>query len=707
MNILKYIVTATLLGVCSLSLTQCESTEADSKAKLYDLDSFIDRYNDEINLWVDGEISAAEKKGEKLEATLTSLSADGKTLTDEEQKTLRKTQRKITSNQRDIEKFKFRKSLGGYFTFKKPADIPADLVWQAGMDEPEIGDPRAMKGGTFNFFINAFPPTLRAFGPESNHNFRSRVYDEVDMALIGIHPVTNNPIPGLANQWALSEDQRTVYYKLDPEARYSDGEPVRAIDFMANVYVRASQNVFHPYYEQYYKEQFANITIFDEMTLAVTLPERKPDMYFSTIMQPASPKFYAEYGPDYKERYQWRVPPSTGAYDLKNEDIKKGRSITMTRVKDWWAKDRKYYRYRFNADRIRYLVIRDLSKCFELFKIGEIDAFWIHSPSYWYEKTEVDGVFKGYIEKKKFFRDWPIIPWGIYLNVEEGVLKNKDVRVGLHHAMNFQKVNDQMFRGDYVRVNQFSDGFGRFTNKSIKARKYNPKLAREYFTKAGFTQEGEDRILRNAAGEKLSFSCTIRQEPGRVQMLSILQTAALDCGVELKIDTAEASVAFAKTAEKRHESTYSAWAVLPPTPKYRQFFHSESAFDETGARNKSSNNQNVFSDEQMDIFADQVINARTYEELEKAAHGAQQIIHDEGIFIPGVDRDYTAIGHWRWMKWPDSDTTKFSYPAIYEPMETYLYWIDEKVKKETLKARKAGKTFPEIEQVIDDYRKNN
>lgn len=37
-------------------------------------------------------------------------------------------------------------------------------------------------------------------------------------------------------------------------------------------------------------------------------------------------------------------------------------------------------------------------------------------------------------------------------------------------------------------------------------------------------------------------------------------------------------------------------------------------------------------------------------------------------------------------------------------METYLFWIDEEVKKETLKARKEGKTFPEIEQVIDDYR---
>ena len=711
MRFRNHIMPSILLGLFSLLLTHCHSEKATS-AKLYDLDSFIERYNNEINLWVDDEIGKAQKKGDELKTKLDTLNSKGD-LDDEQQKQLRKIQRDITANERHIEKFKFRKSLGGFFTFKTPEDVPGNLVWQTGMDEDDVGDPRAIKGGTYNTFINVFPSTLRPFGPEANSSFRGKLYDEIDMPLVKQHPVTWKPIPGLANQWALSEDKKTVYYKLDPEARYSDGEPVRAIDFMANIYVRASQNVNNPFDKQYFKKQFANISIFDEMTLSITLPEEKPDMYYSTSnpsetsILAASPKFYAEYGPDYKERYQWRVPPTTGAYTVKKEDIKKGRSVTLSRVKDWWAKDRKYYRYTNNVDRIRYLVIRDLSKCYELFKIGEIDVFWISSPSYWYEKTEIDPVFKGYIEKKKFYTNFPMIPFGIYLNVDEGILKNRDLRIGLHYAMNFQKQNDQMFRGDYVRINQFSEGFGRFTDTSIKVRPFNPKKAREHFAKAGFTEEGEDRILRNAQGEKLSFSCTISHSPTYIEMLTILQTEALNCGVELKIDAIEGSVAFAKTSEKRHEASFSGWGVQPPTPNYRQFFHSEAAFDETGDRNKSSNNQNVFADEQMDILSDQVRNARTYEELEKAAHAAQRIIHDEALYIPGVFRNYSSIGHWRWLKWPDSETTKFSYPIIYEPLENYLYWIDEEVKEETLKARREGKVFPEVEVVIDDYRQTN
>jgi hypothetical protein len=79
-------------------------------------------------------------------------------------------------------------------------------------------------------------------------------------------------------------------------------------------------------------------------TISVSLPEAK--LYAPAIagaLPPSPPHFYAEYGPDYNERYQWRFPPTTGAYEVLPEDIVKGASITQTRVKDWWAKDRKYY----------------------------------------------------------------------------------------------------------------------------------------------------------------------------------------------------------------------------------------------------------------------------------------------------------------------------------------------------------------------------
>lgn len=37
-------------------------------------------------------------------------------------------------------------------------------------------------------------------------------------------------------------------------------------------------------------------------------------------------------------------------------------------------------------------------------------------------------------------------------------------------------------------------------------------------------------------------------------------------------------------------------------------------------------------------------------------------------------------------------------------MESYLYWVDNDVKKETLEAKREGRTFEEVDAVYDQYR---
>ena len=97
-------------------------------------------------------------------------------------------------------------------------------------------------------------------------------------------------------------------------------------------------------------------------------------------------------------------------------------------------------------------------------------------------------------------------------------------------------------------------------------------------------------------------------------------------------------------------------------------------------------------------------NARTAEELEDPAHEMQQIIHDSGVYVPGYMTEFSRVGCWRWLRWPDCEFTEFSPPMKYVPMESYVYWVDEEMKRETLEARRAGKTFPEVQEVKQRYR---
>ena len=677
-----------------LGSTGCRQEES-ALGKRFAFDEFVPRYNEYIHNWLLEKQAESIKEQAHIEQEIAAA--------DEEKRKLLEIRQQ--ANARELEKWKFRLGLGDYLKFGEPSDIPTNLVWENGMDEPEIGDPRAKKGGVIRRYIPSFPPTTRLFGDNSNNSFRGYLYDEVDLPLVDYHTETMHLIPGVACEWAVSKDGRTIYYKIDPEARYSDGEPVLARDYLISVYVNVSDNVVNPYAKQYFREEIAQVAMYDDHTISISLPVAQ--VYGALIagdFTPSPPNFFKEYGPDYNDRYQWRFRPTTGAYELKPEDIIKGVSITQTRVKDWWAKDRQYYRYRYNPDKMVYTVVRDQSKAFELFKAGELDTFLITTPELWYEKSEMQPVYDGYIDKTTFYTRFPKIPRGLYLNTSKPILKDRDVRIGIAEALNWKKVINVMFRGDYQRLNAFNEGYEGLSDPTIVARSYSITQARESFRKAGFTEEDRDGILKRPDGTRLSVSVTYPTIPIYDQMFSLLREEAKNCGLELRLDGLEATVAFKKQMLKQHEMVLGAWSIEPPMPDFYQFLHSTNAYDDSGNLKPNTNNTFAWARPDTDVLSEKVRTATTMEELRDAVQKLQHIMHDEAIFLPGYAVDFVRIGSWRWVRWPDSENTRFSPPVVYDPHDVHVLWVDEEMKEETLKARREGKVFPESVRTVDVYR---
>ena len=105
--------------------------------------------------------------------------------------------------------------------------------WETNTDFDLIGDPRAIKGGVFRNFILDFPGTLRLNGPESTTYFNYEVAGLAYESLLGVHPTTLEYIPGLATHWQISPDKMTYRFRINPNARFSDGTPVTADDVVA------------------------------------------------------------------------------------------------------------------------------------------------------------------------------------------------------------------------------------------------------------------------------------------------------------------------------------------------------------------------------------------------------------------------------------------------------------------------------------------
>jgi len=601
----------------------------------------------------------------------------------------------VSDNTQEVQAFY--KAHPDFFTFATPADLPKDLAWQDGHDVPEFAAPEAKRGGTLHAYVDDFPRTLRFVGPDTNGTFRPYILDDNALTLIQRQPNTGQYYPALASSWALSKDGKTMYFRLDPDARYSDGVPVTADDYLFLFFFFRSSYINDPWYNNYYTENFTNITKYDDHTIAVTWKESKPDVYDrlgSLIPEPRH--FFKELGNDFAQRYQWRMEPTTGPYTVLPEDIHKGSSIDVTHVKGWWAENKPFFRHRFNFDRIHLDVIRDPDKAFEAFKRGDLDMFALTLPRLWYEKLpDSDPVVQaGYVHKAAFYNEVPRPPYGLYINTARPLLDNRDIRVGINYATNFQLVIDQYFRGDYQRLQTTADGYALVPFPGIKARPYSVELADESFAKAGFTQRGPDGVLVNDKGQRLSFTVTSGYASLK-DILPILKQEALKAGLEFNIEVLDNTTAWKKMQEKQHDIAFMAFSYgFEMYPRYWE------TFDSANAGKPQTNNICNYADKETDALIAKYDVATSMDEIRSLATQIETRIRDQGPFVPGFAISFYRSGFWRWIGFPKDFNVRMSDTSI----QYGLNWIDEDAKKETLDARAAGRTYPPSIQVFDQWK---
>jgi len=594
-----------------------------------------------------------------------------------------------------------------FFRFAKPSDLPRDLVWKDGSEQAEFADPRAVRGGTLRQMVITTPPTLRRVGANANNGFRSDLYDNNEVALLMSHPNTDEPIPGIAVSWALSADGQTAYFRLDPNARFTDGQPVTADDFLYAFYFFRSPWADADWYADFYSKEYAGITRYDDHTIALHAPRPRPrQLEWLGDLRPMPREFYKDFGPDYLKRYNDRHQPTTGAYFVPADGFRRNHSITLQRVARWWADGRRFYRHRYNPDAIQHLVIREMDNAYESLMAGELDFMLIGLPRYWYGTNDKPAYRLGYLTKVQFYNDIPRPPYGLYINTQKPGLDNRDVRVGLQHATDFQRVIDGFYRGDYERLNQFSEGLGPYTDPSIRARRYSPELARAAFARAGYTATGPDGILRDAQGRRLSFRLTF-DTTDRRKMLATLIESARRCGVEYVPETLEHTTMYRKVMEKNHDICFWAWSVSSRVPAFWESHHRDNAMESLpdGRRvpKRQTNNITGIDHPELSRLIDEFRVATKEEEMVRLAFRIENLMHDQADFIPGWRVPGYRVGHWNWVKFP----ADFDVRSADEPLTYGLLWLDPAERTKSLEAFRAGVKRGEPKSTIFDRHRVN
>ena len=587
-----------------------------------------------------------------------------------------------------------------------PDELPSNLIWQTNNEDPEFASPDAIQGGTFHTWMLSFPLTMRTVGPDSNGRFAGFLRP-IQFGPIAFHPQTRQPIPMLATHWALGDDGRSIYFRIHPDAKWSDGERVTADDFVFNLHFMRSKEIVAPWYNNYYTERIKDVKKYDELTYGVRGADAKPDVeMFANYSVGARPEHFHELTDTWVQDYNWKPEPTTGPYHVAT--IEDGKYVEFERTKDWWANDLRYVRNRFNPDKIRVTVIRDENTAWLHFLQGEIDSYGLTIPEYWHDKTDEEVFKKGYVAKYWFYHRLPVPSAGLYLNTAKPLLDDVNIRYGLAHSMNIEKVIATVLRGDYERLPTFQLGFGAYDNTSIRPREFDLKKAAEYFKKAGFESRGRDgiRVKTNEKGKvvaRLSFLITYGT-PIHGDRLVVLKEEAKKAGVELHLELLDSSASFKKMLEKKHQIAHMGWNSSGFAPRYWEHFHSDNA------NNTQNNNITNTSIPEMDPLIMKFRASANLEERIGLAHTLERMVHDHGAVIPTYQVPYTREAVWRWIELPEWLGTETSGSLINSQATSQgyssggLFWINEDKKQEILALKNKGDSMEPLTIIDETYR---
>jgi microcin C transport system substrate-binding protein len=593
-----------------------------------------------------------------------------------------------------------------------PIRLPAGIVWETNNEDPPIGSSRALRGGTFRAGLDAYPLTFRLMGPNSNDAFSgwNRLFT-MYFTLVLRHPVTDRFIPWMATHWSVQDDQRTIYFRLDPDARFSDGERVTADDYVFTWNMMRSDHTVDPFYKSYAKQYFESVDKIDDYTLRVvgTRPSWRPLYDYGGIWP--SPSHAIALDETWVTRTNNQPQIAVGPYVVS--EMQTGQSVTFSRVPNWWGDKKRYFQGMWNFDRIHLPVI-PIERQLDYLRRGAIDLMVEGTARRWNEEYTFPEVRNGWIRRARVFVDVPPGVSGLHMNLEAPIFQNKNFRKAMQHLFNFERLNKNLMYNEYFRQVSFFEGT-EFANPDLEPYAFDPVKAQQYLQKAGYrrpehiekhtlvrsvrnairglilTRTDTDDILVNDKGEKASFS-VIYGARGLERHLTVMQQEYRRAGVDMRLQLLEPGTAFQRGLERKYEMTMTnRTGALYPDP--RQFLHTDFK--------KTTNNNNIWGfgthevDELIKIYEESLDPKARLE----AMHRIDEIVHEEAFYIPFWMAPYLRLVYWDYLQFPE-----FYLPKRTEQYMDYMvYWIDQKKQAALAEDMRAGRAHPVDEKIDKDY----
>ncbi|MCD9148113.1 extracellular solute-binding protein [Pseudophaeobacter flagellatus] len=567
------------------------------------------------------------------------------------------------------------------------------LKYPEGFAHFDYVNPEAPKGGELSISavgtfdsMNPYTRNGRAGALASNH-FESLLVESYDEpgAYYGL----------IAESLEYPPSQDWVIFNLRPEARFSDGSPVTADDVVFSHNILLDQGL------QSYAE-----AVRKRIPKAEALGPHQVKFYFSPdfprramISQvagtPVFSKAWFEADPENRRLDEPRLDPGIGSgpYILDKAEI--NQRITYRRNPDYWGKDLNVNIGRHNYDTIRVEYFGDSIAAMEGFKAGVYTLRPENSSKSWATSYDFEAVANGNVIKDEIPDGNVPAANGFVMNLLRPKFQDIRVREAVQLAFNFEWTNESLQYGLFRHRSSFwqdsaleAKGVpqGRelevlkalgdqinpaiLTSEPVMAHSSKPKRpndrrnlrrAMQLLDEAGWAVNGEG-VRENAEGEvlKIEFlldSPTLERIVG--PYVSNLRAMGIDA-VQNRVDYAQYT---SRRREKEFDMISTAYPMsLEPSTGLYQYFgsaaHEFSVFNPAG-----------LADPAVDTLIDNIVDAKTPEELHANAQALDRVLRAKRFMVPTWYLDVSWVAYWK----------QYAYPENLPPYDTGLldlWWVD-------------------------------
>ncbi|MGD9200289.1 MAG: ABC transporter substrate-binding protein, partial [Chitinispirillia bacterium] len=316
--------------------------------------------------------------------------------------------------------------------------------WETSTTFKSYADPNAKKGGVLTLAMGEFPNTFRAIGKESNTTDISLINNLVYESMLGFEAESMEYKPSLATHWKISDDRKTFWFRIDPNARWSNGNPVTAYDVVASWKIRIDEGIESPSTKMTYEKY--EFTSESKYIVKVTVKANDWKLFLYSSGMSVFPASHLDKidGKGYLEKYQFNMLPGTGPYILDGTKTQKGVQVVMRRRSDYWAAHKPENKGYYNFDELKWIIIRDENLRKEKFKKGEYDLYSINRAQWWVQEFDLkdesfDALHRGLIQKRKCFNYEPKGLSGIAFNMRKPPFDDIRVRKAFSHLFNVEQ----------------------------------------------------------------------------------------------------------------------------------------------------------------------------------------------------------------------------------------------------------------------------